>query len=91
MDVAETDYNEKFKRFKYWPRTSMLTFGVEQLQLSKKQKERLLFLVEGRYCEENDAVRITVKDHLVCEYNTARGYEILRELMYETLRAPLDE
>ena len=64
------------------------SFKVGDLDLTQKQKERLIFLCKERYNKRTDTVKIRVDSFLTKEENFRRLEEIMEELYMETLRAP---
>jgi len=63
-------------------------FKVGDLDLTPKQRERLIFLCHDRYNKKTDIVKIRVDGLPTKEENMMRLEEIMEELYLETLRAP---
>ena len=70
-------------------RNTHIKFEVEfeKLKLTPLQKNRLIFLLGRRY-KGGNSFKIIVRQYDNLEYNFAKGLDILRQLYYETKRAP---
>ena len=89
VNITTIEYNrEDMNYYENRPNPVEIQFGVAQLNLSPLQFERLKFLADNRYYEEEDIVKFKVTNYLEIEDNKARALEIIQELMLETLRAP---
>ena len=64
------------------------SFKVGDLEMTPKQKERLIFLCKDRYNKRTDMVRMRVDSQPDKEQNYKRLEEIMEELYMEALRAP---
>jgi hypothetical protein len=70
-------------------RNSIVKFEVEfnNLRLTPLQKNRLIFLLGNRY-KGGKSFKIVVRQYDNLENNFAKGLDILKQLYYETKRAP---
>lgn len=94
VSVTQTLYDipgRKDERHKHFPESVRLEVDLSEKNLSKKQFERLAFLAENRFNKETKVLILNVRDHHDAEHNEARSMEIFKELMLESLRAPLDD
>lgn len=67
-----------------------MSFNVDEIGLSKKQKERFVFLMGPRYDPLTGKCRLIIKQFKEFHFNKNRGLEILQETLLEALRAPQD-
>lgn len=63
-------------------------FNIHKLPMSSLQKERLIFLLGGRYKPETGEFKIKCKQYPTFDQNYKRLNEIIKELFLEALRAP---
>lgn len=62
---------------------------MNEMNLSPKQKERLIFLLGPRYKNDN-IMKIVVDMHEDYTQNLEKGIEMVKELYLEALRAPMN-
>ena len=79
LEIAEEAPTDRFIK---------ASFKVGDLNMTKKQKERLIFLCGERYDKKTDIVKIRVDSHPTKIDNYKRLEEIMEELYMEALRAP---
>ena len=89
-DFELTKFNKELGPNKFKKDRAIITVNLGQFKMGRKQKERMKFLAEHRYDIETQELRINVQNFVDCEDNQTRAVEILKELMLEALRAPLD-
>ena len=65
-----------------------LRISLDDMKLTTKQQERLIFLLGDRFKADKREVKIVVNSCETPEENMIKGLEILRELYFEALRAP---
>ncbi len=80
--LGSTDNNQ------YRSRGIQLTVEIDEMKLTEKQKDRLIFLLGDRYRQKENLLKINVDSFENPEHNMIRGVEILKELYLETIRAP---
>lgn len=72
-----------------YSRAVLFKIPIDKLTLTKKQKERLFFLVgKQRIKKDENVIQIKIDYYQESYHNVERGMEMIEELYLETLRAP---
>ena len=69
-------------------RAVYLAVNLDEMRLTPKMQQRLIFLLGDRYKPDWRQVRIRVDSFADREHNYERAVEILKEMYFEALRAP---
>lgn len=91
MTVSRTEYEDKISFEKDFINKCIITFKVADCKFSARQKERFLFLVGPRYDPKTDIVKFVGRHFTEYEYNHNKAVEMIKEVLLESYRAPLDE
>ena len=91
MNVTKTEYEDKIGFEKDFINKCIITFQLADCKFSTRQKERFLFLVGPRYNAKTGEVKFVGRHFTEYEYNYNKAVEMIKEVLLESYRAPLDE
>lgn len=91
MTVTQREFVDKVSFEQDFINKCVITFKMADCKFSKLQKERFLFLVGPRYDAKTDTVKFVGRHFTEYEYNYNKAVEMIKEVLLESYRAPLDE
>ena len=75
-------------KYSHRNRTCWLTCQIDNMKLTPKMQDRMIFLLGDRWKPLKREVRVKIAYYQEFEDNYKKAMEVLRELYFEALRAP---
>ena len=90
--TVKTDFTrEALDIYTDFARKVVLTTNIKYFKMSPLQKERLAFLMQINFDRKTGEMKFVCNSYPHREENTVRCFEMMKEVVLESLRAPFNE